>query len=225
MLGKVDSVPRTFNIERHTQSHSTLIDPNNPCSHAIESKYYYNEYHSDNTNLLDMDPNCIMMKEIIIQKALTDRYADYNNTKKLIPRKSFTSKGRHKRKKFLQIAEDWCIGYIRAEATLEATTQNASRSAILPISRRYRADRRYKVKRLDGKFSTNTIYSDVKSLLQTHYAQVFTAKFGFAAVYPIPGSDGPTVGLTLKDFISDYGAPAHLTFDGALVQTVKILTS
>ena len=63
VLDEIDLVSRTLNIERHIQSHSTLIDPNNPYSHAIESKYYYYEYQSDDTILLDMDPNCIMMKE------------------------------------------------------------------------------------------------------------------------------------------------------------------
>ena len=68
VLGEINSVSRTFNIKRHIQSHSTLIDPNNPYSHAIESKYYCNEYQSDDTILLDMDPNCIMMKERMIEK-------------------------------------------------------------------------------------------------------------------------------------------------------------
>jgi hypothetical protein len=50
--------------------------------------------------------------------------------------------------------------------------------------------------------------------------QNVSAKFGFAAVYPITGFDGATIGITLKDFISkNYGVPEHLTFDGALVQT------
>ena len=47
----------------------------------MESKYYYNKDHSDNIMLLDVDPNCIIMKERMIEKVLIDRYADYDNTK------------------------------------------------------------------------------------------------------------------------------------------------
>ena len=33
------------------------------------------------------------------------------------------------------------------------------------------------------------------------------------------GFDGLTIEVTLKDLISDYGVPEHLTFDVAMVQT------
>ena len=204
---------------RQMKEVKSMMDDNNPYSFAEESKYYYNDYRDYDTTLIDIDPNYVMLKERLIEKVLTDRYANHDNTETMMARRSYTSKGRHKQLTSLQLAEDWCIGYRRAEATLKATTQNATRSAILPISRRYRADRRYNVKRLNGKFSTDTIYSDCKSLLQNISAQVYTTKFGFAAVYPITGFDGITIGTTLKDFISDYGVPEHITFDGALVQT------
>ena len=90
----------------------------------MESKYYYNEDHSDNIMLLDVDPNCIMMKERMIEKVLIDKYADYDNTKEWIPMTPFTSKYWHKRITSLRLAKDWCIGCRRAETILEATTQN-----------------------------------------------------------------------------------------------------
>ena len=206
---------------RQLQSVKTLTDPINPYSFAEDSKYYYNDYRNYDMTLINIEPNCVMLKERLIAKVLTDRYADHDNTESIAARKSYTSKGRHKQLTSNQLAEDWCIGYKRAEVTIKATTQNATRSSILPISRRYRADRRYNVKRLNGKFSTDTIYSNCKSLLQHVSAQVYTAKFGFAAVYPITGFDGATIRVTLKDFISDYGVSEHITFDGALVQTSR----
>lgn len=60
---------------------------------------------------------------------------------KLSPRNMFVSTDRHKKLDFLSLAENWGIRPIRAKATLLATTQQFRRSAILPISRRYRADR------------------------------------------------------------------------------------
>ena len=206
-------------IERKVQTVNTFMDAINPYSYAKEAKYYCNDYRSNDMILLDIDANCVMLKERLIEKVTTGRYADHDNTKEMTARRSYTSKGRHNKITSTQLAENWCIGFRRAEATIEATTQNLTRSAILPISRRYRADRNYNIKRLNSKFSTDTIYGELKSLLQNVAAQVYTTKFGFASVYPITGFDGTTIGNTLKDFISDYGVPEHLTFDGALVQT------
>ena len=215
ILGKIKSKV----IERKVQTVNTFMDPINPYSYAKEAKYYCNDYRSNDMILLDIDANCVMLKERLIEKVTTGKYADHDNTNEMTARRSYTSKGRHNKITSTQLAENWCIGFRRAEATIEATTQNLTRSAILPISRRYRADRNYNIKRLNSKFSTDTIYGELKSLLQNVAAQVYTTKFGFASVYPITGFDGTTIGNTLKDFISDYGVPEHLTFDGALVQT------
>ena len=44
------------------------------------------------------------------------------------------------------LADRFGIGLERARQTLRATTQRATRSALLPISRRYCADRQFDVK-------------------------------------------------------------------------------
>ena len=46
------------------------------------------------------------------------------------------------------LADRFGIGLERARQTLKATTQRGTRSALLPISRRYRADRHFGVKRI-----------------------------------------------------------------------------
>ena len=76
----------------------------------------------------------------------------------------------------------------------------------------------YQCRRLQGKFATDTLYSKCKSLRSNIAAQVYSHKCGFKAIYPLPKADGNHVGQSLKDFIHDYGAPEHLTFDGAMVQ-------
>ena len=79
----------------------------------------------------------------------------------------------------------------------------------------------YTVKRLNCKLSCNTIWSDVRSLLQNNCAQVYTHKCGFAVPYPLQRANGDVIGHSLQNLIHEYGAPAHLTFDGAAVQAGK----
>ena len=105
--------------------------------------------------------------------------------------------------------------------TMTPTTQMATRSAVLPISRRYRADKMYGVKRLYDKIATDTLWSDCKSLNQNKGAQIYSCKNGFAVCYPLMQATGDTIGDSLQDFIHDFGAPAHLTFDGARAQEGK----
>jgi len=49
--------------------------------------------------------------------------------------------------------------------------------AILPLSRQYKADRYYNIKRLNSKFACDTIWADIKYLNQHKYAQIFTHKY------------------------------------------------
>lgn len=115
--------------------------------------------------------------------------------------------------------ERFGISRTRAQRTLRVTTQRGIRSAILPISRRYRADRIFGVRRLNGKFATDTVYGKIKSLRGNVGSQLFSHKCGFKAAYPIQRIDGDHVGNALTQFISDFGVLEHLTFDGASVQT------
>ena len=89
----------------------------------------------------------------------------------ITPRNVFISNERHKQLSAAALAETWGIGPLRTAATLKATTQQFKRSAILPISRRYQADRFYEMKKLDGKFATDTIWADIKSLNQHKYCR------------------------------------------------------
>ena len=133
----------------------------------------------------------------------------------------FVSTDRHTKLDSLSLSENWRIGPIRAKATLLATTQQFKRSVILPISRRYRADRFFSAKRLEGKFSTDTLWGDVRSINQHKYAQVYTHKCGFTVVYPMDNMTGDSIGNTLQDFVHNFGIPSHLTFDGHQSQIGK----
>ena len=125
-------------------------------------------------------------------------------------RRSFISRNRHTQLSAESLAKLWCIGPKRAKATLLATTQNGIWSAILPLACRYRADRMYNVKRLGGKFATDTFFADMKSIHGNTCCQVYSHKVGFQACYPKLDAKGES-----------FGAPAHLTFDGHQSQVGK----
>ena len=133
-------------------------------------------------------------------------------------RRTFVSTEHHSRINADQIAERFGIGPIRAAATLRATLQRGMRSAILPTWRRYKVDRMFQQKRLSGKFSTDTAWVKIKSLNGNVASQVYTHKCGFVSPHNIPKADNENVGNSLASFISQYGIPEHLTFDGAMVQ-------
>ena len=49
-------------------------------------------------------------------------------------------------------------------------------------------------------------------------SQMYIHKCVFNASYPIPRANSEHIGYSLNYFVSDYGAPEHLTYDGAAVQ-------
>ena len=170
--------------------------------------------------LNSIDPSLIMLKEMSTRHIQANNYIDV--TAEDIPaRHSFISNDQHKKLTAESISELWGIGKSRAMATIDATTQFGTRSAILPLSRRYCADRRYNLKRLDGDFSTDSLYAEVKSLLGNKYAQIYSMRNGFSAIYPIEDLSGDTIGYTLKDFSHDFGIPGRLKLDGFLSQIGK----
>ena len=77
---------------------------------------------------------------------------------------SFTSGNRHTDVSPTDLAERWFISIPQAIKTLKKTTQKFVRSAILPLTRRYRADRMFYRKTLAGEWSTDTMDGHIKSL-------------------------------------------------------------
>ena len=75
------------------------------------------------------------------------------------------------------------------------------------------------IKRLNGKLATDTAYGKVRSLRSNVGSQIYSHKCVFKVAYPVQKVDGNNVGDTLRQFVNDFGAPEHLTFDGAAVQT------
>ena len=83
------------------------------------------------------------------------------------------------------LSERWFIGLKQATQTIKSTSQRLLRSAILPLARRYRADRMYERPRLRGVVYTDTMHGHFKSLDGNKYAQIFATEDYFAAAYPM----------------------------------------
>ena len=105
----------------------------------------------------------------------------------------------------------WNVGLQTAQKTLRATTQLGVRTAVHPITRRYRVDHLHlHRKRLNATFYTDTLFSKVQSLRGNKCAQIFTDG-KFTAVYPM--STKAKAGDALRELSSDVGIPDNLVAD------------
>ena len=135
------------------------------------------------------------------------------------PPPSFTSGNRHTDVSARDLAERWFISLPQAMKTLKKTTQKFIRSALLPLTRRYRADRMFSRKTLAGEWSTDTMDGRILSLEGNRYAQVFSNAGYFSKIYPMDQKKG--AGQALKTFCREFGVPERLVFDGSKEQTKK----
>jgi hypothetical protein len=190
-------------------------------STSTPDQYEYLDVDSDDPYLDSIDPSLVRLGNQLQQKQqrIASQVETVYEQTDTPGRRTFVSNERHLKVTAEMIAEKFGISIPRAQRTLRVTTQRGVRSAILPISRRYRADRVFSVKRLNGKFATDTAYGKIKSLRGNVGSQLFSHKCGFKVCYPLQKIDGNNVGDALTQFISDYGVPENLTFDGASVQT------
>ena len=132
---------------------------------------------------------------------------------------TFQSRNRHGDVSAEDLSERWFISLKQAKDTLKYTTQRFLRSALLPLSRRYRADRMFYNKTLTGEWATDTIDGRTKSLDGNRYAQIFTNKNYYAKLYPMDSKG--KAGDALRIFCREFGVPERLTFDGSGEQNGK----
>ena len=117
------------------------------------------------------------------------------------------------------LSERWMIGLDTAKQTLEKTTQRLVRSAVLPLSRRYKADRIFQLPRLQGTWFSDTVDGRVKSKDGNKYAQIFANEAYFATIYPMDTKS--KAGDALRTFCREFGVPTKLIVDGSREQTGK----
>ena len=186
---------------------------------VFESRSEYVDAESDEALLDSVDPSLAHMAERLKEARVIAQAKPIFDHLDTPSRRTFVSDARHVKVSADLIAERFGIGPTWAQRTLRVTTQRGVRSVILLITRRYQADRVFWVKRLNGKQATDMAYGKVQSLRSNIGCQLYSHNCGFKACCPIQKIDGNHVGDTLTHFISNYGAPQHLAFDGASVQT------
>ena len=108
----------------------------------------------------------------------------------------------------VDISEWWYVGLSQANTTLNATTQRLVHSALLPLSRQYRADHMYEQPCICGTIYTDTMGGWHKSLDGNKYAQVFANDSFFAVSSPMDKKS--SAGQALKQFIMDFGIPDRI---------------
>ena len=112
------------------------------------------------------------------------------------------------------LAQKWGIGLQKAKDTLKCTTQMNIRSAILPLTRRYRTDLLFqRLRRLTTRFYTDTAFAKYKSILGNTCVQIFTDGEGFIVAYPMKSKS--MAGLQLQRNCRDVGVPNELHCDNA----------
>jgi hypothetical protein len=119
--------------------------------------YEYTDPTSDESLLHSINPCLTNFREQLISRSVNETSTQYDpDLEDVSARRTDVSTEGHTQVTAERLADRFCIGPERAKATIRATTQRGIRSAILPIGRRYRADRIFDVRRLNGKFATDT---------------------------------------------------------------------
>ncbi len=117
------------------------------------------------------------------------------------------------------LSDRWLIGLEQAKLTMQHTTQRYIRSALLPMARRYNADRIYHLPRLQGEWYTDTVFGRIKSKDGNTCGQLFANENYFAVFYPMDSK--AKAGDALRIFCREYGVPERLVHDGAKEMTGK----
>ena len=90
--------------------------------------------------------------------------------------RTFLSENRHSITTSEYLSEIWGLSISQAELTLKVTTQKLTRSEIMPLVRRYRANWMFDVRRIHGTMSTNIMDARYQSIHDENYCQVFGNK-------------------------------------------------
>ena len=94
--------------------------------------------------------------------------------------KTFQSKGIHTTVSPEELSERWKIGTKQSRETIAKTTQRLTRSSVMTLARRYKANRVFQTKILTGMWATDTMDVLLNSLYGNQYAQVFSNGTYFA---------------------------------------------
>jgi hypothetical protein len=189
-------------------AHATEMDPNRDLNERLIAY----EMASQN-GIIDTDSRILASISTVLNwNSFETEYRACAQTDVKDPHLMISSK-RHWDKSPEEISNLWHIGVKQAKETMQATTQKFVRSALLPISRRYRSDRHFYRKHLNSHFSSDLYYGRTQSLHGNTCAYIFSHKSGFVQAYP--QSSKTETAESLRKFTRDWGIPRKLTYDGA----------
>ena len=125
------------------------------------------------------------------------------------------SNKRHARATPEEISAKFGCGLETARKTLNATTQYGVRTAVGPLTRRYRTDlMQSRHRRIRSTFYNDTMFCKTLSLKGNKSAEVFTDG-SYVSVVPTPNKTGETVALALRELIQEVGIPQKMVTDDA----------
>lgn len=202
--------PTQYELENCTHINLTsdsIWDPNN----VQLGDHFISSIETNNNSTLQADYERENKSLIMGISAVYDAESFEKNMRA----KTFLSKQRHSMVTPEEISDRWQIGLKQAKETLDATTQRYVRSALLPLSRRYRSDRHFYRNHLNHDFSADLYFGRIKSSRGNTAAFIFTNKTGFAVAYPQRGKTSKEGAEALREFTRDFGIPKKLTVDGA----------
>jgi hypothetical protein len=217
--------PTDFELSHSRHVHLTSNAPWNPrdvqfpiTAHHAEQAIYHTIGNVCRFDLSRQGDDDDHITRLIANRPISQVQVADNHQDVPVPR-TFASGKRHSDVSAQELSERWFIGLAQVHETIKVTTQNYARSAILPLSRRYRADRVFEKPLLRGDFYTDTMDGRCKSMNGNRYAQVMANKDFFAVAYPMASKSA--AGDSLRQFINEYGRPEKLTFDGSQEQCGK----
>ena len=211
------TTPTQTELENSPHVHLTLDTEWNPHTVRLASTQ---SAEAEVGGFGDTEPGLLLISSVYCLREMAESLVNHRviGAVDVEVRKTFISKERHPAVSCEQLSERWNIGLHHAQQTLKVTTQRGVRSAILPLSRRYRTDRMFNHKKLrNQKFYTDTLFGRCKSISNNTCAQIFANESYFVKAYPMEKKS--LAGQALRQFVRDYGIPEQLTSDGASEQT------
>ena len=99
-----------------------------------------------------------------------------NNLTDIRQPRGFLSAERHSKTTPEDLSKRWGISVAQEALTMKSTTHKLVILAIMPLSRRYRADHMFNVKRIQCTIATDTMHGKVNSIHGEYYCQVLGNK-------------------------------------------------
>ena len=172
------------------------------------------------TAMLSISP--ALCNETFVQRSIASIQVPFKPTlpprskTRLSPTDSAITKDTHHPLTAVSLAKKFGIDLNTAKQTLLVTTQLGVRSAIHPLSRRYRTDFWSNChRRLNTTVYTDTFFLKTKSVRQNTCAQLYTTGENYFYVHPMRDHKKSSLADSLQHFVEDVGVPATMFCDGA----------